>query len=95
MARAAFDHAVAHLSTREAFGRKVAANQHWQFLMAERATELENARTLYLKAALRRDSGAIFPAPEAAMTKYYGSRLAVDLARGASRRSVASTSPAN
>ena len=83
MAQAAFDHAVAHLSTREAFGRKVAANQHWQFLMAERATELENARTLYLKAALRRDSGVKFPEPEAAMAKYYGSRLAVDLARDA------------
>ena len=83
MAQAAFDHAVAHLSTREAFGRKVAANQHWQFLMADRATELENARTLYLKAALRRDSGVTFPEPEAAMAKYYGSRLAVDLARDA------------
>lgn len=83
MAQAAFDHAVAHLSTREAFGRKIAANQHWQFLMAERATEIENARSLYLKAALRRDAGETFPEPEAAMAKFYGSRLAVDLARDA------------
>lgn len=83
MAQAAFDHAVAHLSTREAFGRKLAANQHWQFLMAERATEIENARTLYLKAALRRDAGEIFPEPEASMAKFYGSRLAVDMARDA------------
>lgn len=83
LAQAAFDQTVAHLSTREAFGRKVAANQHWQFLMAERATEIENARTLYLKAALRRDAGEIFPEPHASMAKFYGSRLAVDMARDA------------
>src|SRR5690349_19592726 len=51
MAQAAFDATVSHLSTRHAFGRPVAANQHWQFLIAERATEIENARNLYLKAA--------------------------------------------
>lgn len=83
MAQAAFDHAVGHLSNRQAFGRKLAANQHWQFLMAERATEIENARTLYLKAALRRDAGEVFPEPEASMAKFYGSRLAVDMARDA------------
>lgn len=83
MAQAGFDHAVGHLSTREAFGRKLGANQHWQFLMTERATEIENARTLYLKAALRRDAGEVFPEPEASMAKFYGSRLAVDMARDA------------
>ncbi|WP_235531115.1 MULTISPECIES: acyl-CoA dehydrogenase family protein [unclassified Nocardioides] len=83
MAQAAFDLAVGHLSTRHAFGKPVAANQHWQFLMADRATELENARTLYLKAALRRDAGELFPEPEAAMAKFYGTRLSVDLARDA------------
>ncbi|MFB7755762.1 acyl-CoA dehydrogenase family protein [Streptomyces sp. NPDC056121] len=83
MAQAAFDHAVAHLSTREAFGRKLAANQHWQFLLADRATQIENARNLYLKAALRRDAGEVFPEPEASMAKVYGSRLAVDMARDA------------
>lgn len=83
MAQAAFDHAVAHLSEREAFGRKVAANQHWQFLLADRATEIENARSLYLKAALRRDAGELFPEPEAAMAKHYATRLSVDMARDA------------
>jgi alkylation response protein AidB-like acyl-CoA dehydrogenase len=83
MAQSAFDHAVAHLAARKAFGRPVAANQHWQFLMAERATEIENARTLYLKAALRRDAGEQFPEPEAAMAKHYATRLAVDVARDA------------
>ena len=83
MAQAAFDLAIGHLSRRKAFGRPIAANQHWQFLMADRATEIENARNLYLKAALRRDAGEIFPEPEAAMAKIYGSRLAVDMARDA------------
>ena len=83
MAQAAFDHAVAHLSTREAFGQKLAANQHWQFLLADRATEIENARNLYLKAALRRDADEIFPEPEAAMAKHYATRLSVDMARDA------------
>ncbi|GAA1209741.1 acyl-CoA dehydrogenase [Prauserella alba] len=83
MAQAAFDHAVAHLSTREAFGRKLAANQHWQFRMAERAAEIDNARTLYLKAALRRDAGETFAEPEASMAKFSGSALAVDMARDA------------
>lgn len=83
MAQAAFDHAIAHLSERRAFGRPIAANQHWQFLMADRATEIENARTLYLKAALRRDAGELFPEPEAAMAKHYATRLSVDLARDA------------
>ncbi|MBR7836140.1 MULTISPECIES: acyl-CoA dehydrogenase family protein [Actinospica] len=82
MAQAAFDHAVAHLSTRHAFGKPIAANQHWQFLLAERATEIENARSLYTKAALRLDSGTTAE-PEAAMAKWYATRLSVDLARDA------------
>ncbi|WP_406864729.1 acyl-CoA dehydrogenase family protein [Streptomyces sp. HUAS MG47] len=83
MAQAAFDHTVAHLTSRHAFGKPVAANQHWQFLLADRATEIENARTLYLKAALRRDAGELFPDPEAAMAKHYATRLSVDMARDA------------
>lgn len=84
MAQAAFDHAAAHLSTRRAFGKRIAEFQHWQFKMAERATEIENARNLYAKAARRMDEeGAEFPEPEASMAKYYGTELAVDMARDA------------
>ena len=81
MAQAVFDESVQRLKTRKAFGRPVAANQHWQFRMAERATEIENARNLYLKAALRMDAGVAFPEPEAAMAKWYGTNLAAELAR--------------
>jgi butyryl-CoA dehydrogenase len=83
MAQAAFDHMAAHLRTRNAFGGPLAGRQHWQFLMADRATELEVARDLYLKAALRLDSGIPFPEPEAAMAKLFGTRLAGDIARDA------------
>lgn len=81
MAQTVFDHSVQRLKTRRAFGKPVAANQHWQFRMAERATEIENARNLYLKAALRMDAGIAFPEPEAAMAKWYGTNLAAEIAR--------------
>ncbi len=83
MAQAAFDLAASHLAQRKAFGRKLAEFQDWQFRMAHWATELECARTLYQKAALRLDDGVAFPEPEAAMAKLRGTALAVDLAREA------------
>lgn len=81
MAQAIFDHSAERLKTRRAFGKAVAQFQHWQFKMAERATEIENARNLYLKAALRLDSGEAFPEPEAAMAKWYATNLAGEFAR--------------
>jgi butyryl-CoA dehydrogenase len=69
------------LKTRHAFGKVLGQFQHWQFKMAERATEIENARNLYLKAAMRMDSGVAFPEPEAAMAKWYATNLAGEFAR--------------
>jgi alkylation response protein AidB-like acyl-CoA dehydrogenase len=46
MAQAAFDLTAEHLRQRHAFGGLLAAKQHWQFLMANRATQLKAARTL-------------------------------------------------
>lgn len=83
MAQSLFDHAADRLRTRRMFGTTLAGMQHWQFRMAERATEIENARNLYLKAALRKDSGIAFPEPEAAMAKYYATNLAGEFAREA------------
>ena len=83
MAQAAFDRTAAHLASRSAFGSVLGAKQHWQFLMARRATQLESARSLYLKAALRLDAGEPFPEPEAAMAKLIGTELAVDMSRDA------------
>ncbi|WP_341261995.1 acyl-CoA dehydrogenase family protein [Gordonia rubripertincta] len=83
MAQAAFDHTAHHLRTRHAFGGPLAAKQHWQFLMADRATEIATARDLYLKAALRVDAGVAFPEPEAAMAKLRGTEVSVQMARDA------------
>jgi alkylation response protein AidB-like acyl-CoA dehydrogenase len=83
MAQALFDICVDRLKTRRAFGKRIAEFQHWQFKLAERATEIENARNLYMKAALRMDSGTHFPEPEAAMAKWYATNLAGEFARDA------------
>ncbi|MGH8998071.1 MAG: acyl-CoA dehydrogenase family protein [Acidimicrobiia bacterium] len=83
LAQAAFDIAVEHLSHRRAFGKRLGEFQHWQFRMAEHATGIEHARSIYQKAALRIDGGVPVPEPEAAMAKYYGTALAVDVSRDA------------
>lgn len=81
MAQAVFDHSVERLRTRRAFGKAIGEFQYWQFKLAERATEIENARNLYLKAAIRMDSGHSFPEPEAAMAKWYATNLAAEFSR--------------
>ena len=68
---------------RKAFGKKIAQFQHWQFRMAERAIQIENARNLYAKAALQMDQGIEFPEPEAAGAKYYATNCAAEMAREA------------
>jgi len=83
MAQAAFDESVAYMRERAAFGKKIGQYQYWQFKMAERATEIEHARNLYSKAAMRMDQGVEFPEPEAAGAKYYATELAGNMARDA------------
>ncbi|MBV6756159.1 acyl-CoA/acyl-ACP dehydrogenase [Rhodococcus opacus] len=81
VAQAALDLAVHRLRTRQLFGGPLGKMQYWQFKMAERATEIECARTLYQKAALRLDRGDRTAEPEAAMAKAFGTRIAVDTVR--------------
>jgi butyryl-CoA dehydrogenase len=83
LAQSLFDQCVDRLESRKAFGKVLGQFQHWQFRMAERATGIENARNLYLKAALRKDSGIAFPEPEAGMAKYYATEMAGEFAREA------------
>jgi alkylation response protein AidB-like acyl-CoA dehydrogenase len=83
VAQAALDLAVERLRTRHVFGGPLGAMQHWQFTMAQRATEIECARTLYQKAATLLDRGDRSAEPEAAMAKAYGTKLANDLVREA------------
>ena len=83
VAQAALDLAVERMRTRQVFGKPLGAMQHWQYRLAERATELECARSLYQKAALRVDSGDRHAEPEASMAKSFATRLAADMARDA------------
>ena len=83
MAQSAFDECVEYMKKREAFGRKLSQFQYWQFLLAERAIQIENARNLYSKAALRLDHGVKFPDVETSGAKYYGSKISVEMARDA------------
>ncbi|MFJ4654311.1 acyl-CoA dehydrogenase family protein [Nocardia sp. NPDC088792] len=83
IAQAALDLAVQRLRSRELFGRKLGEMQYWQYKLAERATELEAARSMYQKAAVRLDRGDRSGEPEASMAKSYATRLANDLARDA------------
>jgi alkylation response protein AidB-like acyl-CoA dehydrogenase len=83
MAQSAFDECVSYMKQREAYGKKIAQFQYWQYRMAERAVQIENARNLCYKAALRVDQGVEFPEPEAAGAKYYSTECAVDMARDA------------
>lgn len=83
MAQSAFDESVMYMKQREVFGKKIANYQYWQFLLAERAIQIENARNLYSKAALRMDKSTEFAEPESAGAKYYGTKCAVDMARDA------------
>jgi alkylation response protein AidB-like acyl-CoA dehydrogenase len=83
MAQSAFDECVDHMKRREAFGKALSHFQYWQFRFAERAIQIENARNLYSKAALRMDQGVEFPEPEAAGAKYYATNCAAEIAREA------------
>jgi butyryl-CoA dehydrogenase len=84
MAQAAFDEAVSYMKERMAFGKKLAQFQYWQYRFAEKATQIDMARTLCYKAAYRMDvEGVEFPEPHAAMAKYFGTQTAGDMARDA------------
>ncbi|WP_346267853.1 acyl-CoA dehydrogenase family protein [Streptomyces sp. SID4956] len=82
VAQAALDLAVDRLRTRHVFGEPLGAMQHWQYRMAQHATDIECARSLYQKAALLLDRGKEADT-EAAMAKAYGTRLANDVVRDA------------
>lgn len=82
MAQAAFDHAAQYACERRVFGRELARMQHWQYVFADHAVGLEQARSLYQKAGWRHDRKGNAEV-EGAMAKLVGSRLAVDVARDA------------
>ncbi len=75
VARGALEYGIRYAQERQAFGQSIVNFQGVQFPLAEMATELEAARLLVYNAARLKDLGKSF-AKEAAMAKYYSSRVA-------------------
>jgi butyryl-CoA dehydrogenase len=75
MAQAALEAALAYARERKTFGQALIEHQAVNFRLADRATEIEAARQLYLHAAALRDAG--LPClKEASMAKLFASEMA-------------------
>lgn len=83
MAQAAFDYAVDYMKQRQVFGKPLAQFQYWQYKFADYATRIENARNLYIKAAMAEDEQRPSLPSLCSMAKLVGSSLAGDVARDA------------
>ena len=75
LAEGAWGHAVKHAKERKQFGKALAEFQAMQFQLAEMATNIEAARLMVYNAARLKDGGQDFR-KEAAMCKYFASRVA-------------------
>jgi acyl-CoA dehydrogenase len=83
LARRALDETLDHVSSRVQFGGPLAEQQGVQMMVADMATELDAARLLVYRAALRKDQGQERITLEAAMAKSFATEAAqrvVDLA---------------
>lgn len=70
LAQAAYNEAVEYAKTRKQFGQTIADFQGISFLIADMATSIEAARSLYLAAARRKDAGMNY-STQAAMAKLF------------------------
>jgi len=70
VAQAALDASAAYARERKQFGQRIVDFQGVAFLLADMATGVEAARSLYLSAARRRDAGKTY-GPQASMTKLF------------------------
>jgi len=70
VAQAALDVAVAYAKERRQFGQRIADFQGVSFMLADMATGVEAARSIYLAAARRRDAGLPY-GPQASMAKLF------------------------
>jgi acyl-CoA dehydrogenase len=75
-ARRALDEAVAHTSTRHAFGKPLAEFQMTQASLADMALDVDASALLVYRAAWTRDSGAERVTREAAMAKLFSTEAA-------------------
>jgi len=77
-AQGAFDRALAHVKSREQFGKKIAKFQVTQHKLADMATKIEQARLMTYKAAWNFDQGRIDP-KLTSMAKMAAARTAVEV----------------
>jgi alkylation response protein AidB-like acyl-CoA dehydrogenase len=78
LAQAAFNAALAHAKERHQFGRPIVSFQGIEFMLADMATGIEAGRSLYLRAARRRDEGLPY-GPQAAMAKLFCTDMAMQV----------------
>jgi alkylation response protein AidB-like acyl-CoA dehydrogenase len=76
LARAALETAVGYARERRQFGKAIGEFQGLQFMLADMATAVEAARSLYLTAARRRDAGLEY-GTHAAMAKLFATDTAM------------------
>lgn len=74
IAQAALECATQYAKERQQFGRAIIDFQGLSFLLADMATQVAAARSLYLTAARRRDAGQPF-GPQAAMAKLFATDM--------------------
>lgn len=75
IARAAFEDATQYATARKTFGQPIAHHQAIQFKLADMCTDIDAARLLVWRAAVKKDSGARFTT-EASMAKVFASETA-------------------
>jgi butyryl-CoA dehydrogenase len=75
IARAAYEEAVRYALERRTFGQPIASHQAIQFKLADMCTEIDAARLLVWRAAVKKDAGGRFTT-EAAMAKLFASEVA-------------------
>ncbi len=79
LASGAWEHAAKYTGERRQFGRPIAEFQAVQFSLAKMATEIEASRLMVYEAARRKMAGLPY-VKEAAMTKYFVSQVAENVA---------------
>jgi butyryl-CoA dehydrogenase len=82
IARAAFEDAVRYARERKTFGQPIADHQAIQFKLADMSTEIDGARLLLWRAAVKKDAGVRY-SREAAMAKLFASEVANRVAKEA------------
>jgi butyryl-CoA dehydrogenase len=75
IARAAFEDATRYALERKTFGQPIAEHQAIQFKLADMRTEIDAARMLLWRAAVKKDSGGAY-STDAAMAKLFASEVA-------------------